>query len=46
MLTPKMITDFLDMYPGVKYPAYAFIFGYLSHLLLDADTPKSLPILV
>jgi membrane-bound metal-dependent hydrolase YbcI (DUF457 family) len=45
MFTPKMITDFLDTYPCVKYPAYAFILGYLSHLVLDASTPKSLPIL-
>lgn len=45
VFTTNKIKDFLNPYPGFKYTAYAFILGYGSHLILDAGTPKSLPII-
>ncbi len=37
-LTLKM----LNIHSDLKYPVYAFLWGYGSHLVLDARTPKSL----
>lgn len=41
----KVATEPASIHSDLRYPAFAFLLGYCSHLVLDGTTPKGLPLI-